>query len=247
MLNSRLITLAAVLFLAVACQNPERCTGNPHDDCRLDAGPKLCTGDPDCMAPTGVCDLDATKTCVQCTTNKFSACVGATPVCVNTQCQKCSAHAQCTLSNVCLPDGSCADAAQVAYVASGGSGSACTKTNPCGTLDDGVKTNKALVKIAAGTVADSKTTNIDGKSVTILADTGAKLGRSNGGVILQIQNDGADVRVFDLEITGATGPTNPAISIPSGGAPKLTLTRVTIDGNQGSGISATAGTLRARV
>jgi hypothetical protein len=97
--------------------------------------------------------------------------------------------------------------------------------------------------IAAGTIADNKTSTIDGKVVTILADPGAKLSRANGGVILQVQNDGADVKIFDLEITGATGPTNAAISIPNGGAPKLVLTRVTVDGNQGLGISASAGTL----
>jgi hypothetical protein len=106
-----------------------------------------------------------------------------------------------------------------------------------------VKANKPTVKIAAGTVADTKTTTIDGKAVTILADPGAQLGRANAGVILQVQNDGAGVKIFDLEVTGGTGPANAAISIPNGGAPKLTLTRVTVDGNQGVGISAAAGTL----
>jgi hypothetical protein len=149
------------------------------------------------------------------------------------------------MSNVCLPDGSCADPAQVAYVQQGGTGTApCTKAAPCGTLDDGVKANKPTVKIAAGTVADMKTTVIDGKAVTILADPGAKLSRSDVGVILQVQNDGADVKIFDLEFTDGTGSPNPAISIPIGGAPKLTLTRVVIDGNQGVGISAaSAGVL----
>jgi hypothetical protein len=97
--------------------------------------------------------------------------------------------------------------------------------------------------MAAGTVADSQLTTIDGAVVTILADPGAKLSRTVPGVILQVQNDGADVRIFDLEITAATGAGNAAIFIPNGGAPKLTLTRVTVDGNAGLGISATAGAL----
>jgi hypothetical protein len=162
---------------------------------------------------------------------------------VSNQCQQCTAHAQCTASNVCLPDGGCADEQQVAYVANGGSGTACTKAAPCGTLDNGVKAGRPFVKMATGTVADNQTTTIDGKTVTILADPGAKLSLTTAGVILQVQNDGANVKIFDLEINNGTGAANPAISIPSGGAPQLTLTRVTVDGNQGIGISVASGAL----
>jgi hypothetical protein len=101
-----------------------------------------------------------------------------------------------------------------------------------------------FVKIAAGTLADSMTTTIDGKTVTILADPGARLDRIGDGVILEVKNDGADVQIFDVEITGGTGGvSNAAIFMPTGGAPRLRLTRVKIDGNQGLGISAVAGTL----
>lgn len=244
MLTYRVI-LALAVCLVTACKNPDYCAGNPNNDCRLmwDApGPKPCKKDGDCMAPTAVCDLGATMTCVQCTTSEASACSGATPACLNTQCQKCTAHAQCTTSNVCLPDGSCADMAQVAYVAAGGSGSACSKANPCGTLNDGLSTLKSLVKVT-GTVTDTKTTTIDGKAVTILADPGAQLSRTNAGVILQVQNDGADVKIFDLEITGGIGAANAAVSLPNGGAPKLTLTRAKVDENQGIGILTSSGTL----
>lgn len=239
------VILAVTMCLATACKNPDYCAGNPNSDCRLtwDApDPKSCKGDGDCMAPTAVCDLGATMTCVQCTTSEPGACSGATPACVNTQCQKCTMHAQCTTSNVCLPDGSCADMAQVAYVAMGGSGSACSKSNPCGTLNDGLSTPRPYVKVT-GTVTDTKATTIDGKAVTILADPGAQLSRSNPGVILQVQNDGADVRIFDLEITGGIGAGNAAVSLPNGGAPKLTLTRVKVDGNAGIGVLASSGTL----
>jgi hypothetical protein len=147
------------------------------------------------------------------------------------------------VSNVCLPDGSCADEAQVAYVQAGGVGNTCTKIAPCDILDVGLTTNRPFVKINTGTVADSKTTTIDGKTVTIFAEPGAKLDRTGDGVILEVKSNGADVQIFDLEITGGTGIGDAAISLPNGGAPKLTLTRVNIDGNQGFGILATAGTL----
>src|ERR1700733_10286633 len=101
----------------------------------------------------------------------------------------------------------------------------CTLELPCGTLDAGVKMNRPYVKIESGTVSDNKGTTIDGKAVTILADPGAKLTRAVPGVILQVQNDGADVKIYDLEFADGTGMNNPAISVPSGGAPKLALTR----------------------
>jgi hypothetical protein len=231
--------------------NPVFCSAHRDDlECQRtypDAapdGPRSCTANPDCTAPTAVCDLGATMTCVQCTIAD-NPCAAATPACVANQCQKCTQHSQCAAtSNVCLPEGMCAISDQVAYVQAGGTGaSPCAKGAPCGTLDDGVRANKPTVKVAAGTVTDNKTTTIDGKAVTILADPGAKLSRAMQGVILEVRNDNADVRIYDLEITGGTGASNAAISIPNGGTPKLSLTRVTVAGNQGIGISASAGTL----
>lgn len=235
-----------VLWTIASC-NPRYCPDHPYKDCRFEwdagTGPKACEGDEDCAAPVAVCDVGATMTCVQCTPEEPGACSGTTPACVSNACQGCTAHAQCPASNVCLPDGSCADEIQVAYVASGGAGTACTRSSPCATLDNGVKAGRPIVKVATGTIADSQTTTIDGKAVTILAEPEAKLDRTGDGVILEVKNDGADVKIFDLKITGATGSSNPAISMPSGGAPKLSLTHVTVDGNQGTGIVTTSGSL----
>jgi hypothetical protein len=229
--------------------NPAYCIAHPSDqDCRRQypdagsGGAQACTADEQCMSPTGVCDLGATMVCVQCTQSEHDACVGAMPACVANLCHGCTAHAQCPASNVCLPDGSCADAGQVAYVQAGGAGTVCSKALPCGILDDGLKTNKSIVKIGAGTIADSKTTTIDGRSVTIVAEPGARLDRSNDGVILEVKTTGADVQIYDLEIVGGTGLADEAVLI-NGGAPALTLTRVKVDVNQGTGILVLSGTL----
>jgi hypothetical protein len=248
-ISLRYSMLVAGLWLcSIACQRQysNYCPGVLNDNClNLDAAIPRCMSDQQCAAPTGVCDLVGTMTCVQCTPSEPGACTGVTPACVNNSCAKCTAHAQCPASNVCLPDGSCADATQVAYVQAGATGAVpCTKAAPCGTLDAGVNAGKPTVKIAAGTLADNKVTTIDGKALTIVADPGAKLDRSNDGPILEVRNNGADVKIFDLEITGGTGmATDAAISLGNGGAPKLTLTRATIDMNQGIGITATGGTL----
>ena len=220
----------------VACRQviPDAAPDSPPD------GPPLCTANTDCkLSGATVCDLNDTKMCVQCTLND-NPCPMALPVCLDKQCKKCTRHDQCAASNVCLADGTCADGMTVAYVASTGSGSACTKIAPCGTLDEGVKKNLPFVKIA-GTIVDSKTTVIDGKAVTILGDPDATLTRTGDGVILAVTNNNADVQIFDLRITrGPTVGNEAAVSVMSGG-PKLTLTRVMVDGNHGPGISVAEG------
>jgi hypothetical protein len=229
--------MAFLLMMLVVWSAP----GCPYDKLPVlvDADRLHCESDGQCTPL--VCDVSGAMTCVQCTVNEASVCVATTPVCVNNQCQKCTAHAQCAASNVCLPDGTCADEAQIAYVQAGGTGTTCTKFAPCGTLDVGLTTNMPFVKINSGAVADIKTTSIDGKAVMVLAEPGARLERVNVGVILEVRNN-ADVKIFDLEVAGATGSGNAAIFIASG-APILTLTRVKIDDSQGPGISAIAGTL----
>jgi parallel beta helix pectate lyase-like protein len=241
----RLITTVALLLCSCRKDNPYYCPGaNPDDNCaEIDGGPPRCTDSSQCAAPTGVCDINVGM-CVQCTVAMpGTVCSGADPVCgADDRCRGCTSHAECLDSNACLPDGSCADAAQVAYVQANATGKACTKAAPCGTLDDGVKANKPVVKLATGTVADTKTTMIDGKTVTIIADPGAKLDLNGDGVILEIRNN-ANVTIYDLEVTGGTGMSNSAISIPNGGASRLTLSHVSVDGNQGVGILSAGGRL----
>jgi hypothetical protein len=141
-----------------------------------------------------------------------------------------------------LPDGSCADARDVAYVRPSGSGTACTDAAPCKTISDGINA-KSIVKVE-GAITDGTPTTIDGKAVTILADRGSMLTRTTSGVALDVRNDGADVRVYDLEIAMGTGAkTDPAVSLSGNGSPMLTLTRVKIDNNAGIGIFTGAGTL----
>lgn len=241
-----LIVSCSLVVCAAACKekNSEYCTGHPNDtaNCPPDAG-SGCTQDDQCSGK--VCDT-ASGACVVCTPSKAMACTGTTPVCSTSDtCGPCTSHSQCTMSNVCLPDGSCSDGANVAYVAASGSGTACTQAMPCNKLAAAVATNKPYIKIAAGLVKDSVTTTIDGKSVTILAEPGAKLDRDNDGPILVVQSANADVKVYDLEITGASGASGAdGIQLtPNGGAPKLTLTRVKIDANQGTGIATTGGVL----
>jgi hypothetical protein len=231
-------------------QNDNFCTSAPHTNCMnlFDAPIEHCMNDQQC-APN-ICDLTGSKTCVQCTISNPMACTATTPVCstANT-CRGCTSHGECS-SNVCLPDGTCALEASVAYVAPApaGGGSTCNKLTPCGTLQVAIQTDRPYVKVAVGLVKDVQVTTIDSKTVTILADVGAKLDRDGDGPILMIQSSGAagaNVQIFDLEITGATGaPGGDGIRLTaSGGTPSLSLTRVTIDKNQGIGVTTAGGSL----
>ena len=240
-----MFVLLVGIGLLGACKNDQHCPGNLNDDCRLGDAPTPCSSSAQCDDPTPACDT-STMTCVQCTPAEVGACTGATPVCRDTTCESCTRHLDCPASDVCLPDGSCVDPAldQVAYVTQGGSGTTCMKAMPCATLDAAVLTGKPYIKIAAGQVKDNKITMISGRAVTVLADFGAKLDRDGDGPILDIHSANTDVRIFDLEITGATDPGGDAILLqPNGGSPMLTLTRVLVNGNQGRGIVGSGGSL----
>ncbi len=248
-----LTRIALVLVVSVgslgSCKNEQHCPGNLNDDCRLEDAQATCTASGQCEDPTPVCDI-GTMTCVQCTPAEAGACTATTPVCGDdNKCRGCSTHTECSASDVCLPEGRCAEPDEVAYVKAGGTGAPpCAKGAPCGTLQEGItaaNASRPVIKISGtGTLADDQTTTIDGKAVTILADPGAKLDRTGDGVILEVRNAGADVRIYDLEITGASGGVGDVgISIAAGGMPKLALTRAKVTNNTGGGISASGGML----
>jgi hypothetical protein len=240
----RLLLIVVPLAVLAGCR-----TENP-DFCKNFPGTMGCPGEPmnggrcsintDCKDTSfPLCDTSMNGgTCVQCT-DGVRDCQGA--LCVLDKCQPCTKHSQCS-SHACLPDGTCADAAQVAYVRPSGSGTACTDSAPCATLTDALHAGKATVKVE-GNITDNDVAAAT-TSVTILADAGSQVTRSSAGTILAVNNDQTDVRVYDLRITGGMGAmTDMAVSVSGSGTPKLTLTRVQVDNNVGIGISATAGTL----
>jgi len=239
--------LVLIITITTSCErtHPNYCATATHHNClELDADVS-CHADQDCSGATPVCDLQGSRVCVQCTTSKPFACMGVTPMCgADNACHGCTAHAQCG-SSVCLPDGSCALESSIAYVTPSGTDGACTKSSPCKTLDAALKQSRAIVKMAPGLVKDTKTTTIDGQTVTIVADAGAQLDRDGDGPVLAVTGAGAVVQIYDLEITGASGTAGAdGIQLTAnGGTPSLSLTRVTVDGNQGNGIAAAGGML----
>jgi hypothetical protein len=240
----------ALAGLCTAC-NPRYCEGNPGNNClnEWDAatdGVSRCTSNDQCAAPTPVCDVAGTQTCVECTPDQADACTGTTPVCGGDHtCGPCTEHAQCAASNACLPDGSCADAGQVAYVDPAGTdNNACTKDMPCTKVAKALATNRPYVKFH-GTTNEAVTVN-GGRSVTFLADEGAALTRSSGsGAIVTVSDDGTELMVYDLAIQNAPNTASGiGVVIPTAsGAPSVALVRVKVSNNPGGGISSSGGTL----
>jgi Right handed beta helix region len=244
--------LPVLVVLAGGCNpfdkrlRPEFCAAHPADEeCRRtypDAGDPVCMSNASCMAPTPVCDLAGSRKCVQCVApSDVSACTGTTPACgADNACHACSKHADCPASSACLPDGSCAMATQVAYVDPlAGSGSTCTLAAPCKKVSDALGTARPYVKLS-GTIDEAVT--INNQNVTVISAPGAKLTRTNPGVILKVDGT-STVLLVDLTVADGLGGTGIGISLPAGNSASLTLLRATVSNNAGGGIVASGGSL----
>jgi hypothetical protein len=248
-MSTRLLSCVAVLLVAgcIKQKDPYYCPGaNPNDNCaEIDAGtdgPQACTSNDQC-APL-VCDVSGSMVCAQCTATDHDACSAATPVCgQDLACRGCTAHAECA-SNACLPDGSCGDDSNVAYVDPNGTDNVmCTKAMPCTMVTKALATNRPYLKLKGTT--DEAVTVDSGRVVTFLGDPSAKLTRAAGGAIVTVRDTGTSLAIYDLAISDA--PNNASgfgVVIPTAsGAPTVSLTRVALSNNPGGGISSSGGSL----
>jgi hypothetical protein len=231
--------VVAVLVCA-ACRNSNFCPGaNPNNNCsEVDAAPQACGSTADCPVPQ-VCDVTETMTCVQCTLAADDACTAMKLACVDNTCQRCTAHDQCG-SLACLPDGSCGDDSNVAYVDPGATDNmSCTKMTPCTKILRALATMRDFVKLT-GTSDEGGTVTIDNRNVTLLADPKAKLTRTSNGIVLEVRGT-SQVSIYDLEISGGSGAQGIGILV-SAGTGSLSLVRARVIGNAGGGLSVNGGT-----
>lgn len=243
MKRSLLIFIASAA-LAAACTKRSSlyCEHHPDDTANCSSttdASTSCTTSAQCSAPLPACNT-AEGECVECTTAEPEACTGTTPICEGTTCAACTEHSEC-ISAVCLPDGSCADPATVAYVDPSGGDTDCTQAEPCRRFDRALGTDRPIIKVH-GTIDEQVL--IDDQNVNIIADRGAKLTYTGGnGILLRIDGE-STVTISDLEITGATGATTgTGISLQNGNTADVTLRRVRVATNNSVGISAFGGKL----
>lgn len=229
----------------VGCRETDCLDADPGDGCAAGEG-RPCTDSSQCSAFALVCDTRA-KRCVRCTAEQAAACTGATPVCeAEGRCRACSAHVECGSSNVCLPDGACADAAEVAYVRSPGGtdNPTCSLAAPCTKIAAALATNRPYVKLHGR--LDEEVAIVD-RNVTILADPGTVLTASTSGGVLGVGGS-SHVAIYDLAIHGARGFVLGVVLWAIAGEMEtppgttLTLSRVSISETHGA-VLAAGGTI----
>lgn len=252
-----LVVVSAMVSSAAAGCRYANCDHPVGDRCVDKAlGGSECMTSADCASTSGVCDVAATGTCVQCTPDHAAVCGGNTPVCGDGgTCRACMSHGDCPLSNACVPAlsdspdaGSCVAPAEVAYVDPRGADNAiCSLSAPCLRVAEALATGRPYIKFH-GTI-DEPVTVDHGRSATFLADPGAVLTSTKPSAgsqpVLTVQDDGTSLTVYDLAIADATDPSAVGVMVPQlSGNPSLTLTRVTIANNPGGGIFVAGGRLQ---
>jgi hypothetical protein len=132
----------------------------------------------------------------------------------------------------------------VIYVATDGVATGtCMQAQPCNTIQGGVSqvsADRSIIKVRAGTYTEQVT--LSGVTVTIFGEGAAIAPSGIPGLVVQ---DGAQVTLEEMRVTGVQGAANPPgirCQIMSSGTPTLRLRRVTVDKNS-IGIVAVACTL----
>ena len=137
--------------------------------------------------------------------------------------------------------GTCAEETTVAYLAANGTGTACTSAAPCGDLKDAVDTDRHIFKVD-GAIIDDNVVVFQTGSTAIYSAANASVTRNSFGNIIEVDNAGTELAIHGLRIFGATGTgAGNGIYTDGQGNPKITLDRVMIDSNDGSGIRAPDG------
>jgi hypothetical protein len=245
-----------VAALAAGCGkqlNPAFCNDHPNDpDCRnsglvaIDAPMGECTANAQCAGnPNGsVCDV-LSQTCVQCIVGvDVSGCTGTAPQCGEDHvCHGCIYDAHCPASNVCLPNGMCADEVAVLYARPGATGTTCTQADPCTFTAAlaAVSPTKHIVKLTAtnGTVYREPPVTIStAQPVQILGASTTFEPLGDGDAITVT---GPNVEIVGLTVANATGAGSDGIACT--GTSILSLRQMKVQDNAAYGVSSNGCTV----
>lgn len=138
-----------------------------------------------------------------------------------------------------MPDGSCADQSDVAYVSSLGTATGpCTAVEPCSTVARALTMARAVVKLT-GTLDEQIT--VDTGVLTILGAPGARLTSRISGTIVTVSGP-ADVTISGLHLGDDVLTPAEGAQTSTPGA-RLVLDRVTITGSAVGAVNAIWGTI----
>jgi hypothetical protein len=233
------------------CESSEDCTLASEPIC--DGTSLYCraclvgaAGDSDCTArDENLPRCTADGTCVQCVEN--GDCSGFFPHCDTSSytCRACEEHSECD-SEICeRATGACIPLGDIIYVATNGVDSAgCgAQAAACQTIDGAqgaipkITASRRWIRVRTGTFAESVT-------VTTAIDV-AIIGAGAGATVIDppasnvpgvLVDNGADVTLESLTVSGATGTSSAADGVRCDGGSSCTLRRVTIQSNADQGI-----------
>lgn len=241
-----LLLLSALPALSCRRFNSRFCEAHPQDvDCGGPAGGQIdagtCTNNAHCSHPTPVCDI-ASSMCVQCIAADASACSGTTPVCgLDETCRGCTVDSECA-SLTCLPDGSCAPVMGVLYASPDGADpAACLPNDRCSLARalDLIDGERSTIRLDPGIYGLPATLVAFGE--VHLVGRRAVLDRNavGSGPTLAVES-GTTLSLDYVTVQGGDGDTGDGIDC--NGA-TLTLREVTVQDNDGVGVSSAGCTL----
>jgi hypothetical protein len=227
-----------------ACEMSAECI-DPASPICVDMACVPCSDDAECLAKgPGAPACSDEGRCVACTPSNAGACEGVTPICnaVN-ECEGCDFHEQCPASACRIETGGCFDEAEVYDVGAGQ-----TYASIEAAVADLGEGGEVVLRIHDGASYDEAVTIAGaGTAYALLADDDEMVPQwvntMDAAPTLRVE-DGAEVYVQSLRVTGNLNGANPGIT--ADGA-TLYLDRTQVVGNTGGGIllsNAAAGHIR---
>jgi hypothetical protein len=196
--------------------------------------------------PLPVCDV-ANKTCVECLAR--TDCAGSTPICDAKACRACRSDSECPDPGICMEDGHCAAATEIAYVEF--NGSACPSSTADGSSAKPFCAPNDAVAVLGGTRRVVVIRGAMAASMTIGATVVPPIviGRRSGAgddasipatasTAISISSGNALIR--DLKVVGGTASTSKGIVVTGAGT-KARLLGVTVALTTGLGVQADTG------
>ncbi len=242
--------------LFAACGNDTPAVVDAASDARIDAS-KACTASTECTGTANVCDINGTKTCVECVVSADCQMAGDpanAPVCgADHACHACTQDSECAGTGICLTDtGACARPEDIAYVQTGGNASGpCTAGAPCPTITVALGKLTPAIKVmgpvveATPAVATEPALVIP-RTVRIIGDATASITRTSNGPIVEVSGtNSVNVALVGLKVFNASGSTatGTAVRLNLSSTANLTLLRCTITNSAGAGITSSGGTV----
>jgi hypothetical protein len=208
----------------MTCDEDRPCEAAGFPAC-VEGSCKQCDDNADCTT-AGATACGMANVCVECNSN--DQCGGTEPICDTAAeaCRGCTADDQCQTGACNKITGACAIEQDLIFVSQGGSGTACTRATPCGTLMAGLNAVIGTRDIVMVSGPYTESLIIADFDVTLKASGSATILQSTAGQPVVRVSGTAPVRIEGITI--GTSDSGGVRCTGTGGRGSLVLDRVTI-------------------